>query len=261
MLNKFIKKTNIRPPFVFQKPYIPWHLKVLFSTTASSRAFYKEYIKVLYNQEPLCQERWNNILNDTLGKPQWVNLYRASFYVISDSYTKWFQYRIINQILGTRQYLKKIGLTDTETCWLCHSTSETLKHLLAECPESNELWKNVTTWVKNKIGINLRIGNVEKILGYHYCDKNFTPVNFLLLHTRKYIFWCARKNHSLNFYFLQSTLKQFLFEEETLAKLNNTIEKFNYLWDSWKILFWLNFWVVKYMYMLNCVPVDKLIWK
>ena len=185
LLNNFIKKSNIKPPFVFQKPYIPSHVKILFNTTASSRDFYKVHIKALYNQEPLCQERWNNILNDTLDKTDWVNLYRACFYVISDSYSKWFQYRVINQILGTRQYLNKIGLTNTETCRLCNGTSETLKHLLTECPESNELWKNIISWVKNKLGINLRIGNVEKILGYYYCDKSFTPVNFLLLHTRK----------------------------------------------------------------------------
>ena len=99
---------KIRPPFIF-----PCHIKVLYSLTASGRVFYKN---VLYNEEPLCKQRWNKILNVKLDKPQWVNLYRACFNIISDSYSKWFQYRIFNRILGTRQYLKKIGLVDTETC-------------------------------------------------------------------------------------------------------------------------------------------------
>ena len=50
--------------------------------------------------------------------------------------------------IGNKAISKKIGLTDTETSQLCNGASETLKHLLTECPESNELWKNVKSWVK-----------------------------------------------------------------------------------------------------------------
>ena len=70
-----------------------------------------------------------------------------------------------NCILGTRPYLYKIGLVDTETCRLCNGKSGTVEHLLTECPESNELWKNVANWVKHKIGVHLMIGDVEKLLG------------------------------------------------------------------------------------------------
>ena len=128
-------------------------------------------------------------------------------------------------------------MTDTEICRLCHSQRETLKHLLSECQESTKLWQNKVNWVKNKIGVELRLGNVEKVLGYYTFDRNFTPVNFLLLHTRKYIFWCARKTHNLNFYLFQSTLKHCFSEEQTLAKLNNRSEKFNYVWEFWSFLF------------------------
>ena len=40
-----------------------------------------------------------------------------------------------------------------------------------------ELWKNIINWVKHKIDAHLMIRDVEKVLGYHNNNKNFTPVN------------------------------------------------------------------------------------
>ena len=114
---------------------------------------------------------------------------------------------------------------------------------MVDCLKTNELWLNICNWMKNKLGFELKLGNVGKILGYYIYDRNFTPLNFVLLNTRRYIFWCARKNHNLNFYLLQSFLRNCLFEEETLAKLNR-IAKFNHQWESWRLLFdyYFNFW-------------------
>ena len=108
---------------------------------------------------------------------------------------------------------------------------------MVDCPQTSELWLNICNWIKNKLGLELKLGNVEKILGYYILDRNFTPLNFVLLHTRRYIFWCVRNNHHLNFYLLQSFLRNSLFEEETLAKLNNKIAKYNHQWDHWRPLF------------------------
>ena len=37
------------------------------------------------------------------------------------------------------------------------------------------------------------LGEVNKLFGYLVQDQNFLPMNFILLLTREYIFWCAKK--------------------------------------------------------------------
>ena len=72
---------------------------------------------------------------------------------------------------------------DTELCLLFNRYNETVKHMMVDCSKSHELWENIIVWIKNKIGINFKMGDVEKVLGYHFYDKNFILVNFVLLYT------------------------------------------------------------------------------
>ena len=233
LIQKFKNKVKFEKPFYFHRPYTPAHILQV----KGSRVFYQQYIKDLYKTDPLSQDKWNKSLSVSLSKTHWFNIYQACFHIVTDNYTKWFQYRVLYQILGTRHYLCKVGLSNQRLCRLCNNHNETITHLMVDCLKTNELWLNICNWIKNKLGIELKLGNVEKILGYYIYDRNFTPLNFVLLNTRRYIFWCARKNHNLNFYLLQSFLRNCLFEEETLAKLNNRIAKFKHQWESWRLLF------------------------
>ena len=232
LIQKFKKKVKFEKPIYFHRPYIPAHVRILFNQVKGSRVFYQQYIKDLYKTDPLSQDKWNKSLSVSLSKTHWFNIYQACFHIVTDNYTKWFQYRVLYQILGTRHYLCKVGLSNQRLCRLCNNHNETIRHLMVDCLKTNELWLNICNWIQNKLGIELKLGNVEKILGNYIYDRNFTPLNFVLLNTRRYIFCCARKNHNLNFYLLQSFLRNCLFEEETLAKLNNRIAKFNHQWES-----------------------------
>ena len=57
-----------------------------------------------------------------------------------------------------------------------------------------QLWDNIQQWTNNnKLGINLVLINLIKIHGYLINDQNFWPLNLILMITRKYIFWSAKK--------------------------------------------------------------------
>ena len=130
-----------------------------------------------------------------------------------------------------------MNLSTNSLCGLCNSNIETVQHLMSECLESNGLWSNICTWIKNRLNMDVFLSSQDKILAYVSNNSNFIPLNLVLIHSRKYIFWYAKNRYKLNFYMLQQILKNCFFEEETLAKLHFKLERFNRIWSNWKKLF------------------------
>ena len=84
---------------------------------------------------------------------------------------------------------------------------ENLEHLFCKCREVMQLWDNIQQWVNTKLGINLVLTNLMKLHGYIITDQNFWPLNLILMITRKYIFWCAKKDYKLNIFPSKRKLK------------------------------------------------------
>ena len=192
LLRTFINKYKIGNNFVCEKPHIPTHIKILIKPNKVSRDFYQQQNKFTFTDSPLCEFAWNRSLNILFNKSQWVNVYKACFQVSSNNSVKWFQYRVLNQILGTRYRLFKINLSTNSLCGLCNSNIETVQHLMSECSESNGLWSNICTWIKNRLNMDVCLSSQDKILAYVSNNSNFIPLNFVLIHSCKYIFWCAK---------------------------------------------------------------------
>ena len=91
--------------------------------------------------------------------------------------------------------------------------------------------------MKNKLGFNITLATQMKILGYLVRDKNFWPLNLILMTTRKYIFWCLKNNFHLNIHFLPKEVKKTYGEQKTLSKVNSQSDFFNRQWEFWKNLF------------------------
>ena len=107
---------------------------------------------------------------------------------------------------------------------------------MSECSNSRELWSDITVWIKNIMGIDLQLSKEKKVLGYPYLDHHFFPLNFILVHSRKSIFWYAYHNFNLDFFILQIILKGCFLEAENLAKTNSKIGKFKRIWGAWNQL-------------------------
>ena len=75
------------------------------------------------------------------------------------------------------------------------------------------------------------------ILGSLQRDNNYWPINFIILATKSYIFWCAKNNYALNIYFLQKELTRIFNEQKLLAKLNLIETKFMRSWQLWVEIF------------------------
>jgi len=66
----------------------------------------------------------------------WESIYSIPFQITRDTYTQWFQARIIHRILGTNSLLFKMNITNTKMCTFCGSVEETLIHIFLELSKS-----------------------------------------------------------------------------------------------------------------------------
>ena len=237
LVNQFIARNRVGDDFEITRPQIPFHINTLLNTSKScSKKFYLELVKA-ESGEPLCEIKWNDEFNYILNKDHWKVIYKICFKSLVDNSFVWFQYRILYRILGTKAYLHKLKIFESNLCGLCGDESESITHLFSECKESNELWNNVKNWLKNSISYVLDLNRIIKILGYTINDENFWPLNFLLLIVRNYIFNCSKHNRHLNIYNLQMIAKEKYLEQEAISKFNSQYEKFTKRWIVWKNIF------------------------
>ena len=199
LVKRFIKKYEDGVHFDLCRPCLLAHVKVFFHSGKCSRKFYSHQIDSTYKDTPLSTTLWNRNFDSDLSKQEWDIVYKACFKAVSDNSVRWFQYKILNNILGTNDRLSKMKLSSDSLCRLCKQQTETVKHLMSECSKSSELWSNIAAWIKNRMGIILQFSKEEQVLGYFKLDNHFFPLNFILVHSRKYIFWCAYHGFYLNF--------------------------------------------------------------
>ena len=159
----------------------------------SSKTYYNIFIKSKSELPRRCETRWNVRLGTILSKEVWSLIYEICFRVTTDNSTMWFQYKLIYNILATRSYLFNLKITDSNTCGICGGSVETIQHLFTQCSNVQTLWSSILEWIKEKIHQNYMLGEVNKLFGYLVQDQNLLPMNFILLLTREYIFWCAKK--------------------------------------------------------------------
>ena len=122
-------------------------------------------------------------------------------------------------------------------CVFCKDQKETIFHLFCHCSKVIPIWQNIESWISNKVGIKLRITDSMKILGYIERNKDYWPINFVILVTKKYIYWCSKKGFMLNVYFLQKEITKIFDEQRALAKVNLNETSFMNMWDHWINIF------------------------
>ena len=58
--------------------------------------------------------KWNTCYSDS--DLNWESIYSIIFQITRDTYTQWFQARIIHRILGTNTLIFKMNITNTKMC-------------------------------------------------------------------------------------------------------------------------------------------------
>ena len=240
-VSAFIKKYasgKFPHKFIQLRPYLPFHANILFGTKSKSNSFYRTLTQDEHQREmPTHEQNWNSQLKGQINNEHWYFYYKACFKTMKDNSVIWFQYRILGRILGTRSYLYKIKMANSNLCGLCGSESETMIHMFTQCPKVKELWINIFSWIEHKLSVKLELDTVAKVLGYPTQNEHFWPLNFILMITKQYIFSCCKNKEKTNIFSLQQIAKQKFEEQKSLANVNCQDQLFAKKWALWKDLF------------------------
>ena len=78
------------------------------------------------------------------------------------------------------------------------------------CSKVIPIWQNIESWISNKVGIKLRITDSMKILGYIERNKDYWPINFVILVTKKIYLLVFKKGlHVKHLLFTKRNKKDF----------------------------------------------------
>ena len=235
----FINKYKDRDTFLYIRPPYPLHMKSLGSLSKGC----KSLCKMLQEKaEPLYKTKWSQLIKVNINVKYetdflWKQIFKACFKSVTDHSIIWFQYKILYNILDTREYLFKLKINDSSICSFCQSNPESISHLFTQCPYVKELWKNVSIWIEKKLQVGITLNDNVKILGYHVHDEHFWPVNFVLMISRYYIYICSKRRFNLNIFHLQEMVKRKYEEEKYVWETKSLTDFFTNRWLIWEQLF------------------------
>ena len=146
----------------------------------------------------MIQHKWEAILNINKTTQEWEQIYKICFKTLPDNYLIYQQYKIINQILGTRSLQYKMSITKDKQCSFCKEHEETLMHLFFDCDQVFLLLQVLYDWILNKTNIQIILNKTAFILGYTYPLSNQIPINTINMITKSYIFHCESSSFATN---------------------------------------------------------------
>ena len=126
------------PPFNPQDYNLVLNSAKVSLSEMDTKTFYEAHMSDL-RETPTAQLRYNEMFHDS--ELVWNKIYSLPFQVALDTYTRDFQYKILNRILFTNSKLFKLKLVESPLCSFCDKKEETLEHLLVAL---NEMGKTFT---------------------------------------------------------------------------------------------------------------------
>ena len=222
----------------FERPFIPTQLESLIKLSKGSKNLYLCQFNNDNMQEDfqMNKRKWDMVIPNSINIKGWEKAYKICFECLDDNIIKWFQYRVLNLILGTRSYLYRVKIGVSPLCGYCNSGEETIIHLMCDCTEVKALWIDLKSFVSRQIQVDLDIDPRLILFGYHKQDTNHLVLNIIYLVTKKYIFDCSRKKNKPQLSILLRKFQRVYIEQECLSYINSKETIFQKRWSKVKTL-------------------------
>ena len=108
-----------------------------------------------------------------------------------------FQYKILHDVVFTKENLFRSNIAKSDPCYLCSETKQDLKHMPVSCQFVSEFWEAFLYWYKSQVSIGLELSTINilyGIIGNNHLNK---LTNHLLLLAKYYIYCCINTEEPL----------------------------------------------------------------
>ena len=170
------------------------HLKLILNTIKGTSPLYQELIKD--NTNKTVQSKWQNIIGITLI--EWKSSFPLLKYTTADTKLLWLQFRILHSILTTNRSVSKFNMEQSDICEFCKAHSETIHHLVWECPIVNAFGKELNELINHRCSLNFTINECMAIVGHDIHFETDKIFGFIILLAKQYIYKCKVQKGKLN---------------------------------------------------------------
>ena len=197
------------------------------SKAKPSRPVYKKLVSKKSGVPISSQQKWLEDINITIN---WKTSYQLSFQRTKNPKLIAFNFKSLHRRLSTNNFLKKIGLVNSEKCTFCQRETETFVHLLWECPKIQSFWISLSLWLQScKIVEKETLLELGTALGLNPDRSKYKlQINFCCLLAKYYIWICKHKE-------FPPKLNDFLRYMKHINEIENKANTFNQKkWDPIK---------------------------
>ena len=140
-----------------QKPYT-----IILKSKKGSSEIYKQFLS---NELPNGVKKWKSLKTENYS---WNIYFKTLIETTKDTKLRWLQFRIMHSILTTNRTVSKYNAQQIDICSFCQQDSETIEHLLWECPCTTNFIIELENYLHDKCPhlINLKIVKDLFIFGY-----------------------------------------------------------------------------------------------
>ena len=77
-----------------------------------------------------------------------------------------FKWKILHDIVFTKEKLFSANITNSDLCYLCLETKQDLKHILVSCQFVSEFWEAFLYWYKSRVSIGLELSTINILYSF-----------------------------------------------------------------------------------------------
>ena len=224
-VNRYLKQFHHLKESFQIHPSIPFHIELLYKSKKGNKDFLQILKKEILPMSNI--NIWHKKLNTVLNENTWSYIFKLSQSIIDDNYFKWFNFKVLHRILGTKKLLHQMNIKENPACRLCEQSPETLIHLFVECNYVQIFWTKLFDWIASKLKLVINRDKITLLFGYLLNTRDNIPINTILIVAKNYIFHTASLNQKPFIEIYKKKLLKVYFDQCNLSVLNNTEETFN----------------------------------
>lgn len=174
--------------------------------------------------------KWNDWLPGGLELEEWRDSFKLMYQTMHSTKTLIVQFKILHNIIATKEKLFQWGMSDTDVCSSCNEDIETLPHLLVECEVVKIFWNDLKYWLQEKTDILIHLTMQEIILGLQ--NENLHLFNCVYLLAKQYLYMCSLKNMFPQLNSFKKYVSEFLNVEQRIAIRREKLPEFLNVWNA-----------------------------
>ena len=199
----------------------------------SCKAMFSKLLKQTLT-EPTSVQYWETKLSVGQRGINWRKVFLIPRISKIESYTRSFQYKIINNALFLNKRLFKFDVIELPACSFCGQVDESPIHFFSQCSVTVELWMKLQRWLTPSLVLpDLTLENA--LLGYMpIISHNGTTaklVNHILLIFKRNLYEMRSRNVAPSIFYIINKIKQIRDIEYQIAKKSDKLDFHLNKWD------------------------------